>query len=109
MDLMKRKKQHRNFLPAFLLTLLVWLGWLYFFISFPPETKLLISIFYLFLFLANFLTFSLILGNSRRGFLISSAIISYLFLNQMKQAHVLNFILIGGILLSIELYFRKCP
>lgn len=101
---MRRK---RNFLPTLILAVISWLSLVYLVLFFTPETKLLIFIFYSLLFFANFLTFSLIFGNSRRGILISLGIISYLFLNQVKQFHLLNGLLLGGILLSIELYFRK--
>lgn len=101
---MRRK---RNFLPTFILVIFFWLSWITLMLFFAPETKLLIFIFYSLLFFANFLTFSLIFGNSRRGILISLGIISYLFLNQVKQFHFLNVLLLGGILLSIELYFQR--
>lgn len=100
-------KHRRNFLPTFLLTIIIWLTWISVLFFFAPQTKLLILAFYFLFWLANFLTFSLILGNSRWGFLISFGIIAYLFLRQIKQDHILNFVLLGGIVLSIELYFRK--
>jgi hypothetical protein len=106
MNLVRAVKHRRNFLPAFLLTLLLWLGWVLFFVSFAPTNNLLIFTFYLLFFCANFLAFSLILGNSRRGFLIGVAFTIVLFLKQIGQAHVLNFVLLLGIILSIELYLR---
>jgi len=103
----KIKSRRRNFLPTFLLAILAWLVWFYFLLSFSPEKSIFIFIFYLFFLLANFLTLSLVFGNTRRGFLTSLAFASLLFLKQIQQAHILNLILLGGILLSIELYFNR--
>lgn len=100
-------KHRRNFLPSFLLTLLLWLAWLAFVLSYTPTTNLLIAIFYCLFVLASFFTFALIFASSRRGLLISLALTAYLILRQIHQDHLLNFILVGGLLLSIELYFRK--
>jgi len=103
----KSSLKRRNFLPTFLVAIFSWLtlGWLIFF--YAPETNLLIFLFYLLLSICLFLTFSLLLGNSRRGSLLSLGAVAFLFLKQVKQAHFLNFVLGAGILLSIELYFRK--
>ncbi|MDO8551485.1 MAG: hypothetical protein Q7S03_02290 [bacterium] len=102
-----RLKSRRNFLPTFLSAIFFWVTFVFFLFKFPPENKLLIAVFYFLLFLSSFLTFSLALEHSRRGFLLSFGIISGLLLKQINQAHVLNFILLSGLILSIELYFRK--
>ncbi|MDP3888856.1 MAG: hypothetical protein Q8Q24_02315 [bacterium] len=104
----KQGRVHRkNFLPAFLASLLVWLIFLYFVLTYAPETTLLVGVFYLLLFFALFFTLALFLANSRRGLLVSLAIVGFLFLNQIKQANTLNYILLAGLLLSIELFFTK--
>lgn len=105
-----RKKvdlKRRSFLPAFLVAALSWLTLFSLIFFYAPETKLLISLFYLLLFISCFLTFSLLLANSRRGVLLALGVITLLSLKQIQQAHFLNLFLIGGILLSIELYFRR--
>jgi len=76
-------------------------------ITYTPETTLAVVFFYLLFFLAVFFTFALVFGNSRRGALVGVALAVALFLSQIKQAHVLNFILLAGLLLSIELYAAK--
>ena len=67
----------------------------------------MIFFFYFFLFVAFFLTISLLLANSRRGFLSASALIAFLLLRQFEQGHIINLVLVFAILSSIELYFWK--
>lgn len=94
-------------MPAFLFTLLIWLIFASFAISFSPETNLTVVIFYVLFFLAAFFTFALSFGNSRRGALAGIAFTATLFLLQIKLFHPLNLILLGGIILSVELYFTR--
>jgi hypothetical protein len=104
----RRKPQPReNFLPTLLLAILAWLGWIYIVYFQAPESSYLIGIFYLFLFIALFLTVSLLLANSRRGFLSATALITFLLFRQFEQAHIINLVLVFALLLSIELYFWK--
>lgn len=107
MNKVRIKKHRRSFLPAFLFALLLWLLLILLVVSFTPETNLLVVGFYSLFFLACFFTFSLLFGHSRRGLIFALAAIAFLFLNQIRQAHFLNFILFGGLLLSIELYFSR--
>jgi len=103
----KNSLKRRNFLPTFLASCLSWLTLLFLVLFYAPEAQLLIFLFYLLVFISLFLTFSLLLANSRRGLLFALAGIIFLFLKQIKQAHPLNLVLVGGILLSIELYFLR--
>ncbi len=103
----RRLPQRENFLPTLLLAILTWLIWFYFFYFQTPETTLIIFLFYFSLFLSFFLTISLLLANSRRGFLAAMALITILLLRQFEQAHFLNLILVFALLSSIELYFWK--
>jgi hypothetical protein len=103
------KIDHRreNFLPTLLLTILSWLGWIYFFFFQAPESNSMIFFFYFFLFIAFFLTISLLLANSRRGFLSASALIAFLLLRQFEQEHIINLTLVLALIVAIELYFWK--
>ena len=107
METMRKRKPlpRENFLPTLLLAILTWLGWIYIVYFQAPESNYIIGLFYLFLFVAIFLTISLLLANSRRGFLAALALISFLLLHQFEQAHIINLILVFALLLSIELYF----
>lgn len=104
---LRKIKYRRNFLPTFLLTLLGWLLLIYLVVGYRPEGQLVIFVFYSLVFISSFLTFSLLLGHTRRGFLLATLITLLLFLKQIGQAHLLNFILLTGLLLSIELYCRR--
>lgn len=105
-----RKKaalKRRGFLPTFLVAGLSWITLISLVLFYAPETNLLVCLFYLLVFISCFLTSSLILANSRRGSLLALGAVFFLFLKQIKQDHFLNFALVGGILLSIELYFKR--
>jgi hypothetical protein len=103
----RRLPRRENFLPTLLLAILAWLGWFYFFYFQAPESNYIIGLFYLFLFIAFFLTISLLLANSRRGFLSALALISFLLLRQFEQGHIINLVLVFAFLIAIELYFWK--
>lgn len=96
----------KNFLPALIIALTAWTGLIILVVYTSPSTFLLAT-FYLLLFLALFLTFSLVLANSRRGFLLAFGVVVFLVLRFFNIAHFLNLILLAGILISLELYLRK--
>jgi len=109
-------KQRRNFLPTFILNILFWLFWLYVIFKIPPQYSLLIIhysipvgilIFFLTLFLSLTLTLAFLFSNTRRGFLGSFFIVGFLLLRLIKQAHLLNLILLIGILICSEIYFSS--
>ena len=102
---MRRKR--KNFSPTFILTIFFWLIWLAVLLFFTPESLLVIAGFFLALFLALFFTFSLLLANSRRGFLIALGLILFLILRWQKMGHVLNSILLITTILVLETYFTK--
>ncbi len=99
--------QRENFLPTLFLAILAWLGWIYLFYFQAPESSYVIGLFYLFLFIALFLTISLLLANSRRGFLSALALISFLLLRQFEQGHIINLLLVFALLISIEIFFWR--
>lgn len=67
----------------------------------------MLTIFHLVLFLSLFLTLSLLLANSRYGFLLAGGVIIYLLLRFAKMTNFLNLLLLASLLLTIEIYFRK--
>jgi len=102
---MRRKR--KNFLPTFILAIFFWLISLAVLLFFTPESLLVIAGFFLVLFLALFLTFSLLLANSRRGFLIAFGAILFLILRWQKIGNVLNNILLITTTLVLETYFSR--
>ena len=99
--------RRRNFLPTFILAVFFWLVWFWIIFLIAPESLWSFLIFFASLFSALFLTFSLLLAQTRKGFLFALGLILLLFLCWQKLAHVLNIILLSAIVLFLELYFTK--
>lgn len=104
-------RRRKNFLPTLILAILFWLSWLYIiFFTSPENTTYYVphtTYFFLALSFALILTLSLIFANTRRGFLTTLGIISFLILRMLNSAHYLNLALLAGILFSVELYLTK--
>lgn len=100
-------KLRKNFLLTFIITILLWLGTAgtVYFID-PFETGAIL-IFFIVTFFALFFTSSIIFINSRRGFITSSGIIIFLLLRYFGLGNILNFLLIAGVCLAVEVYFVK--
>ena len=99
--------KRQNFLPALIVALFFWASWFFVAIKISPTSFFSLFSFLFSLFMALFLTLSLLLGNSRRGLLLSLGIIIFLLLRFLKMAHFLNLTLLIGTLISLELYFKK--
>lgn len=112
-----RKERNRNFLPAFLLTL-VWWGLLGFVVikvdpdvvaDFPIPGSF--GIFFGLLFLSLWFTASLLLANTRRGILVAIGGVIWGYLRIWHLGNLLNTFLLIGLLGAFELYvtIRKTP
>jgi len=99
--------KRKNFLPTLLVALFFWANIVFIIFRLSPSSLFTICHFLFSIFMALFLTSSLVLANSRRGFLLATGIIIFLILRLTKMANFLNLILLFGILLSLELYFKK--
>jgi len=115
------KYPHRkNFLPAFIVNLILWFLWIIvvFFLS-PSRSslfvihnsKIIISTniiaFFLALTLALTLTFAFIFANTRRGFLLAVLVNGILFFRMIKLASWWNILLLFLVLIAIELFFSR--
>lgn len=109
-------KRRRNFLPTFILNVLLWLSWFYVVLKISPQYSVFIIhysipagtlLFFLTLSLSLSLTFAFLLSSTRRGFFLSLFVCGFLLLRLIKQAHLLNLILLVGILICLEIYFSK--
>jgi len=100
-------KRRKNFLPSLFLAFVFWAIWAFIILKVPPGSFFSFLVFYLFLFLAVFLSLALIFANSRRGLLISIAFIVFLFLKQVKLASILNLLFLIGVLFSLEIHFSR--
>jgi hypothetical protein len=100
-------RKRKNFFPAFLLTILSWLLLSYLVLFTAPDSLILISIFYFLVLTSFFLTFSLILANSRQGLMLSLFLIILALLKQIKILNIINFAILLGIFISLEIYFAN--
>ncbi len=98
-------KYRKNYLPTFVVTLFLWFTLLIYIYLFPPEGLLSFIIFFGVLFLAILFTFSLLLANTRRGFMVSFFVVISLILRYFGIATILNTILLLGAISAFELFF----
>lgn len=110
----------RNFLPAFILNLALWVSTILIIIFLDPSDNMQFAIsnwqlrifaniilFFLSLTLALTLTFALLFANTRRGLFLALFVSLVLFLRLEKLASWWNIILLFGVLLCLELYISK--
>lgn len=106
----KRKEQvlkRKNFLPSLIVTVLLWgllVGVVYFV---DPNSFAAIYVFLTLFFLVSLFTFSIIFGNARRGVLVATGLVLFLLLRYFGIGNIINFSLITGVLIVIELYYLK--
>jgi len=98
--------KRKNFLPTLLVALFFWANAIFIILRLPPSLFVICYLLFA-IFMALFLTLSLLLANSRQGFLLSTGIVIFLILRLAKIAHFLNLILLVSILVSLELYLKK--
>lgn len=103
----KEVKLRKNFLPTLAITLFLWglLGGLIYFVE--PDSVAAIPLFFLLAFLALLFSFSLLLAHTRRGFIAALATTLFLMLRFWGVGNVLNFLLIAGLAITVELYFSR--
>ena len=103
----KELKLRKNFFPTLAVMLLLWaaIAGLVYFID--PETPFAVLVFFILIFLALLFTFATVFANSRRGLIAALALTLFLFLRYLGVGHIINFLLILGAAISIELYFWK--
>ena len=90
----------RNFLPAFIVNLILWISTIFIVIFLDPEKNVQFTIYnlqlkifpnilllFFILTLSLTLTFALLFGNTRRGFIASLFIVSLLLLKMFKIFH----------------------
>ncbi|OGV91453.1 hypothetical protein A2783_01460 [Microgenomates group bacterium RIFCSPHIGHO2_01_FULL_45_11] len=113
MPISARRTNRKNFFPTVIVNLLFWgiTGFMIIFVD-PALIKNIILPesylpFFISLFIALFLTLSLILSHTRRGFFVSTVIISYLFLSLKGLGNLVNAFLLVGLVITLEYYFSQ--
>lgn len=96
--------KRKNFLPSLILTIILWiaLGAVTYFVD--PQTFGAIYLFFLLVFFSLLFTFSLILGSTRRGLILSVSLTLFLILRYFGIGNILNLVLILALGLVAELY-----
>ncbi|PIP51804.1 hypothetical protein COW80_00525 [Candidatus Beckwithbacteria bacterium CG22_combo_CG10-13_8_21_14_all_01_47_9] len=106
------RPRRKNYLPTLILIVILWslLGLMLFFVE--PELVKNILLpglylpFFLLFFPAGFFSLAVILGNTRRGLLVTIGLTCWLILRLYQLDNGLNLLLILGILIVADRYFN---
>jgi hypothetical protein len=107
-----RKKQEfkikrKNFLPAFIVTIVLWilLALIIFFVD--PESLIARLSFFVIFFLSCLFSLSLIMASLKRGFIYATSVTLFIFLSYLGVGNLLNAILLAAAAISIDLYIKS--
>jgi uncharacterized membrane protein YfhO len=89
--------RRKNFLPTLVVILLLILTILNLVYFTSPDNFLVIFIFFLLLFALFLFTFSLVIGNAKKGFIVSLVLIIFLILRILGVGNIINFVLLTGL------------
>jgi hypothetical protein len=106
----KRKKEikrRKNFFPTLIVLILSW-GSIFAVVYLIDPTSLgAVPAFFILVFIASIFTFSTLFANTRRGVISALALTLFLVLRYLGIGHILNFLLIFGLAITIEVYFSR--
>jgi TRAP-type C4-dicarboxylate transport system permease large subunit len=107
-DIRKKEKRFRkNLFWLILLAIILWfliIGIVY---LIEPSTIFIVPAFFIIVFIALLLTFSLLFSNTRRGVLSSFGVLFFLILRYLGVGNILNLLLISAIVVAMDLYFSR--
>ena len=103
----EQTRKRKNFFPTLLITILFWVlaGGLIYFVE--PDAFGAIPIFFILVFLSLLFTASTIFANTRRGLIMALGLTIFLFLKFLGVGNIINFLLITGLGITIEIYFLR--
>jgi hypothetical protein len=101
------RKRRKNFLPTLLVIILLWAALVFEIFFIDPSSFGAIPLFFALFFLALLFTLSTLILNTRRGFIISFAALVFVILRYFGVGNIVNFLLLSGIVIAIEVYFTK--
>lgn len=103
------RKNRKNFLPIFIVNIVLWLIFIAFILKTSPEepSGLPIIFFFILLTLPLFITLALLLSNTGRGFLGALFIDSILFFKIIRQDSFINIVLSAAFFAAVELFFNS--
>jgi hypothetical protein len=101
----KELKKRKNFLPALTIAILFWglLGFIIYFVD--PQTFGIVPLLFIITFFTSLFTFSILLGNTRRGIIVSIGLTLFLILRYFAVGNILNLFLIIATAIAVETYF----
>lgn len=103
----QKAKLRKNFLPTLILTILLWTSAASLVYFVEPNAFGTIPAFFVVVFFALLFTFSTLFANTRRGFLTALGITIFLILGLLGVGNIINFLLIAGLIIIIEVYFSR--
>lgn len=103
----KERRKRKNFLPSVIFTILLWIIVVFFIFYVDPQLPTATLFFLLFLFLALLFALSTLFANTQRGFLYSFSITAFLIMRIYGIGNLINFLLLIGVIVSIELFFSQ--
>jgi len=103
----KSKRRRKNFFPTLVITFISWFVVASIIYFANPNTFGAVPLFFLILFIAIFFTFSSLLANSQRGFIVAFATTLFLMLRYLGVGNIINFILLAGLGITTDLYLSK--
>lgn len=103
----KEVKLRKNLLPAFFIILVLW-GFFIFIVMFvDPFLSWTLPVFFLSLFSASFLTISILLANTRRGFLYALMIVLFFLFRYLGIGNVVSLFLLLGLFITVDFYLSR--
>lgn len=102
----KRRTERKNFLPTLLVTILAFVVVVYLFIFMDPSSSIAIPFMLLAVGVFCVFFFSILFSNTRRGVFATIGFLSFLVLGLFGLGNLLNFLLIVGVILSADYFFR---
>lgn len=106
----KRKqklKRRKNFFPTLIITVFFWLLIVLIIYFVNPAAIGVIPLFFSIVFITLLFTLSTVFTNTRRGFLTAFGLTLFLILRYLGVGNIINFLLILGLGITIDIYFSK--
>lgn len=100
----KRLQKQKNYAATFFLIIILWVSLAFIIYTLPPKAFGVLPAFFTILFLALLFTLSVLLTNTRRGFMSSAAITLILLLRYFHIGNVINILLLIGAFIAFEYY-----
>jgi len=97
----------KNLLPAFFIILVLWSLFIFIVMLVDPFLPWALPAFFLSLFSASFLTISILLANTRRGFLYSSMIVLLFLFRYLGIGNVVSLLLLLGFFITVDFYLSR--